>query len=144
MGILVALHSNIIEDFKVSRQSIMPVRLLSSRVLKWPDRGFVITAVQEWVERQVILHPELRGVGYFGSYARGDWGVGSDLDLLIIVDHVDQETMERALGWDTVNLPVPVDVFVYSAAEWEKRCQEQSFFRQVRKEVVWVYSRYED
>jgi predicted nucleotidyltransferase len=37
-----------------------------------------------------MIHPEVVRVGYFGSYARGDWGVGSDLDLIIIVDRSDE------------------------------------------------------
>jgi uncharacterized protein len=117
----------------------MPVRLLNSSVLKWPDWGCVDKAVREWVEQQVVVHPELKCVGCFGSYARGDWGVGSDLDLLLIVDQVEQEYLERSKCWDTLSLPVPVDLFVYTVDEWEALCEGESFFRQVRREIVWVF-----
>ena len=31
-----------------------------------------------WAAREAPRHAGLRRLGYFGSYARGDWGVGSD------------------------------------------------------------------
>ena len=48
-----------------------------------------------------------------GSYARGDFGPGSDMDLLVIeegIEHVRQESvrLRQALR----GLPVPVDVIV--------------------------------
>jgi predicted nucleotidyltransferase len=46
----------------------------------------VEAALREWTREQARLHPELLRLGYFGSYARGDWGVGSDLDLFALVD----------------------------------------------------------
>ena len=64
----------------------MPVRSLSSPVLRWPDKREVDQAVRRWSERAVASRPDILRVGYFGSYARGDWGVGSDLDLVIIVE----------------------------------------------------------
>jgi len=35
-------------------------------------------------------------IGYFGSYARGDWGVGSDLDLLVIVTAAEEAFEKRS------------------------------------------------
>ncbi len=66
--------------------SIMPVRSLNSFVLKWPDQKTVDHAVRSWSAEQGQHRPELLRFGYFGSYARGNWGVGSDLDLIAVVD----------------------------------------------------------
>ncbi|MBI3930037.1 MAG: nucleotidyltransferase domain-containing protein [Armatimonadetes bacterium] len=33
--------------------------------------------------------PRIRSVRVFGSRARGDWNEGSDLDILVLVDHRD-------------------------------------------------------
>ncbi len=66
-------------------RSSMPVRSLSSSVLKWPDHESVSQKLRVWVEEILRNRTDIVSVGYFGSYARGDWGVGSDLDLLIIV-----------------------------------------------------------
>jgi len=59
----------------------MPVRSLSSSVLVWPSRHEVVRAARAWAEHDAGRHPELLGLGYFGSFAREDWGVGSDLEL---------------------------------------------------------------
>ena len=72
----------------------MPVKSLNSSVLKWPDRNTVDQAVRSWSREQAMQRPELERCGYFGSYARGDWGVGSDLDLIAIVDAA-SEPFER-------------------------------------------------
>jgi len=55
-------------------------------VLKWPDHEEVINKLQQWSETVCKQNQEIIGVGYFGSYARGDWGMGSDLDLIVIVE----------------------------------------------------------
>ena len=52
----------------------MPVRSLTSSTLKWPDAQTVDEAVRALAQRLAGVHPELRRLGYFGSYARGDWG----------------------------------------------------------------------
>mgnify|MGYP006385958309 CR=1 FL=1 len=63
----------------------MPVRSLGSSVLRWPSREEVEEALKAWLSRHPI--PGLVAAGYFGSYARGEAGVGSDLDLLLLVAH---------------------------------------------------------
>lgn len=94
------------------------------------------------MERQIRLHPEILRAGYFGSYARGDWGVGSDLDLIVIVRRSDQPFGERAQAWDTLNLPVPVDLLVYTQDEWQSLLERGARFPQVvEREAVWVYPR---
>ena len=67
----------------------MPVRSLSSPVLKWPHKGEVDQAARRWAGELAARHPEVVRIGYFGSYARDDWGVGSDLDLIAIVKEWD-------------------------------------------------------
>jgi predicted nucleotidyltransferase len=51
-------------------------------------------------------------VGYFGSYARGDWGVGSDLDIVAIVSASDDAWDRRARSWDLSGLPVAADLMI--------------------------------
>ena len=58
----------------------MPVKSLRSSVIVWPDRKTVDRAARDWAKRQPALHPGLRRLGSYGSSARDDWGVGSDLD----------------------------------------------------------------
>jgi predicted nucleotidyltransferase len=84
---------------------------------------------------------EITRVGYFGSYARGDWGVGSDLDLVIIVERAEEPFERRAARWDTTELPVPVELLVYTQAEWEGLAQRSRFYQTVMREAIWVYVR---
>jgi uncharacterized protein len=117
----------------------MPVRSLNSSVLKWPDAHTVHQAVLQWAERLGEARADLLRVGYFGSYARGDWGVGSDLDLVIIVESSEQAFERRAVEWDANELPVPADVLIYTQAEWESWRQQRGFVQTVMREVIWVY-----
>lgn len=76
----------------------MPVRSSTSSVLVWPDPEKVDRAAREWAQGEAPRHPELVRLGYFGSYATGDWGVGSDLDLVAVVRTSPQPFERRALA----------------------------------------------
>lgn len=119
----------------------MPVRSLSSPVLKWPDAQVVDQAVRAWAAQVAAARRDIVRIGYFGSYARGDWGVGSDLDLLIVVEQCREPFERRAAEWNTAELPVPADVLVFSRQEWEQSRPGSRFDATVRREAVWVYVR---
>ena len=87
----------------------MPVRSLNSSVLKWPDSDTVDRAARSWTEEQIDQRSEIVAIGYFGSYARGDWGVGSDLDLIAVVKETSEPFERRSAGWNLNDLPVPAD-----------------------------------
>lgn len=59
----------------------MPVKSLHSSVRTWPDVRTVDRAVRQWASEVGQSRKDVLRIGYFGSYAQGDWGVGSDLDL---------------------------------------------------------------
>ena len=117
----------------------MPVRSLNSSVLKWPDAKAVKAALHEWVKQNTANRPWVTRIGYFGSLARGEWSVGSDLDLVIVVKTSSQPFERRSVDWDTTKLPVPADVLVYTEDEWESLSQEARFLQTLVQEVVWVY-----
>lgn len=120
----------------------MPVRSLASSVLKWPSREEVEKALRTWLERHPI--PGLLALGYFGSYARGEAGVGSDLDLILVVEasqrFVDHPLWQRPIGFPLEELPVPAEALVYTLEEWE-RLPERSprFARALEAETRWIY-----
>jgi uncharacterized protein len=119
---------------------IMPVKSLNSSVFKWPDRLAVDRAARSWAAREARRHPELLRLGYFGSYARGDAGVGSDLDVIAIVREAAEPFERRSLIWDLNALPVPADIIIYTRDEWERLQQQgQRFARMLKSQVVWVY-----
>jgi len=55
----------------------MPPPSSSGPVLRWPSSAEVLEQAHQWAQRQAAGHAELEAVGVFGSYGRGDAGVGS-------------------------------------------------------------------
>ena len=109
----------------------MPVRSLGSAVFTWPDAETVTAAARAWAAEVARGTPSVVAVSYFGSYARGDWGVGSDLDLVVIVEASAEPFERRAVPFDTLRLPVPVDLLVYTRAEWARLASRP-------RDVVWL------
>ncbi|MBI5035449.1 MAG: nucleotidyltransferase domain-containing protein [Chloroflexi bacterium] len=122
----------------------MPVRLLNSSVLKWPYAQSVDQSVRRWAEQMAQTQENIQRIGYFGSYARGDWGVGSDLDVIVIVDDSEQPFEKRARQWDTQTLPVPVDILVYTMQEWDSLQKQNRFQQTLSKEAIWIYDRHQN
>ncbi len=98
----------------------MPVTSSASSIKRWPSAEVVLSSLEEWCAAKVAHRNGLLGFGYFGSYARGDEGFGSDLDLIAIVEADDRPAMERARDWPTEKLPVPADLLVYTIDEWKR------------------------
>jgi predicted nucleotidyltransferase len=117
----------------------MPVRSLHSSVLKWPDRRTVDLSVRRWAAEQVSRRHDIARIGYFGSYARGDCGVGSDVDLIVVLETSAIPFEQRAAEFDCTPLPVPCDLLVYTNAEFAAALAKDRFAEVLRGEVVWVY-----
>jgi predicted nucleotidyltransferase len=96
---------------------------------------------RRWAERAAADRKDVLRIGYFGSYARGDWGVGSDLDVVVVLERSEQPFERRGAEWDTVGLPVPADVLIYTQEEWDRFGQRRQFHQTVTQETVWVYVR---
>lgn len=125
----------------------MPVRSLNSPVFKWPDREAVDLAAREWAARLDRERTDVVAIGYFGSYARGDWGVGSDVDVIVILTASPYPFERRAASLDAslavtgsvaAAFPVPADLLVYTWDEWQLVTQWPAG-RRLGREVVWVY-----
>ena len=117
----------------------MPVRFLDSSVFKWPDRKASDRGVRDWARKVTQRRKDVLKIGYFGSYARGDWGVGRDLDVVIVVQGSDLRSERRTVEWDATGLPVPVDLLVYTKEEWESPIRQDGFDRRLARETVWVW-----
>ncbi len=118
----------------------MPVRSLSSSVLAWPNRAQVEAALAAWTSRQTAGSSSFLAIGYFGSYARGDWGPGSDLDLIVVVRPNDLPFEQRASRLDTSGLPVPADALVYTPAELAAMTSRGGrFSSMLQREAKWLW-----
>ncbi len=116
----------------------MPVRSLTSSVLKWVSKEEVEEILKNWALKLKKENPEIKKIGYFGSYARGDWGVGSDLDVLIIVEKTKEPFLKRALKFDIKELPLPAHILVYTEEELEKLKDTRFYKEVIAKETLWV------
>lgn len=117
----------------------MPVTSSTSSVKRWPNAETVIAALEVWGAEAARRRDDLIALGYFGSYARGDAGFGSDLDLLMIVETDPRPFMERNIGVRTQTLPVPVDLLIYTVTEWEDLlAADGRFARTLSAEARWL------
>lgn len=120
----------------------MPVRSSTSSVARWPDRAAVDAAARAWASSEAARRPDLLRLGYFGSYARGEAGPGSDLDLVAVVRESKLPFEQRALDWDLLPLPVAAELLVYTEREWEAlQGSGRRFARVLRDETVWLFER---
>lgn len=80
--------------------------------------------IQQAIDRIVSAASQPSKVILFGSYARGDAGEHSDLDIMVVEPVVADRALkmlrlQQAIGW--IGVDVDVDVLVYSEAEFEQR-----------------------
>lgn len=107
----------------------MPVKSLNSRVLKWPDRKSVLDSFTAWASFQFRI-TNVINIGTFGSIHTDKWGVGSDLDIIVLLNETKLDFFHRGVAFDTTSIPVPVDFLAYTTEEWEK--VERTFRQLVR------------
>jgi uncharacterized protein len=83
-------------------------------------------ALERWVPHvvdQIVERFQPVRIILFGSVARGQEGPESDLDLMVIFDHLEpgQRRELTARIMRAVRAPVPYDVFVTDMAEFEAK-----------------------
>lgn len=118
----------------------MPVKSLNSSVIRWPNKAEVSLAVASWARKLVFSRPDILHIVVIGSYARRDWGVGSDLDLVLVVKESAEPFEKRNLAFDASALPVPVDLLVYTEDEWRQLGGEGGrFYTTVMREGNWIH-----
>lgn len=109
------------------------------RVFKSLDRERLLSELRSWAMDTLSSHPEVMRIGLFGSYARGDYAPGSDVDVLLLVRECEQPLwFLRPLAYDTSSLPVAVDLLAYTSEEARRLREESSWFRSILSEIVWL------
>jgi UTP:GlnB (protein PII) uridylyltransferase len=107
----------ILAGSRATTPTAMPVRSLTQSLLRWPEPEQVLNQVRIWAAQVAASHPGLERVGLFGSYGRGDAGVGSDLDLLLIDAGSSGPQHQRLLAWPLAELPLSCDALVLTPTE---------------------------
>lgn len=81
------------------------------------------TSLQRMVER-LVAAARPRKIVLFGSHGRGEADPASDLDIMVIEEHVDDPHREMVRLHEAVgNMGVGVDLLVYSEQDAERRGQ---------------------
>lgn len=120
----------------------MPVKSFNSAVLKWPEKEDIIRQAQNWAEVTSHSHPEIVLILCFGSVVSSHWGVGSDCDIMLIVDDSDTPFMRRSIRFDTSAIDVPTDLLVYTVEELESmRKKKGRFIREIDRQSLLLFKR---
>ncbi len=88
-----------------------------------PDK--ITKILNEVKERlQKIYGNNLKGIVLYGSYARGDYSDGSDIDLIILLDDITDLTEERNKYFDEIwDLDLKYDTLISTIPMKEKDYQ---------------------
>lgn len=75
----------------------------------------------------------------FGSYARGDFNLWSDIDLLLILDtNLPDSPLKRFRFIEDIT-PPGVEVHIASLDEFKKLCKnKRSYLNEMLKDAVWI------
>jgi predicted nucleotidyltransferase len=99
------------------------------------------TQVEEIIHKIQVNHHPSR-IYLFGSYAYGQPGPDSDLDLLVIKKSISDKTQELLdLKKDLISKNYSLDILFYSEAEFEQKKREGwSLFQNIEKNGKLLYA----
>ncbi len=82
------------------------------------------TEVLDEIVRHIVRVLDPEKIILFGSYARGDAGPDSDVDLAVIAEtELPRGRRALGIGWPLRHLRLPLEVLVYTPQEWEQYIQ---------------------
>lgn len=99
----------------------MPKLFLSSAKPKFVNKNEVLELARTTARRMGSKHPNVVKILLFGSFARNDFGVHSDLDLLIILESSQKSVPDRIADFLEDAFDYPTDVFPYTEQEMQVR-----------------------
>jgi predicted nucleotidyltransferase len=94
---------------------------LSTVVVKSVDEGAVRRAMDAYAAWLLDHHPNVEEVVVFGSFERGTWAPGSDLDVFVRLSSAECPIHERVTLLLPGAFPVGIDLFPFTTAEVEER-----------------------
>lgn len=112
--------------------------------LCWPD-NFINRKSNKIVKRfinLIIKKFNIKKIIIFGSFARGDYHKGSDLDLIIVGEFKERFIDRIGKILELNNSDLEIDVMVYTEEELQKMIQEKRpFIEQALEEGIVVYEK---
>ena len=113
---------------------------LSSAGSRFANREEVILLARETAARIAAAYPEIIRIIVFGSFARGDYGPRSDLDLLIIFKESEKSMRERLAELLRFSPAYPTDFVPLTQSEVDSRLAEgDPFLSRAIAEGIVVY-----
>jgi uncharacterized protein len=88
------------------------------------NREQILKALEDLIQQWTQRHPELEQVILFGSFARGDYFPGSDVDMLLILEKSDQPFLSRMVKFLPAHFLIDIDIFPYARDEFERIIKE--------------------
>lgn len=77
--------------------------------------------MDEYAARLLAARPDIEEIVVFGSFERGTWAPGSDLDVFIVLASADRPVHERVAALLPGAFPVGLDLFPYTRDEMAGR-----------------------
>ena len=112
----------------------------------WPD-NFIDRETNKIVKRFVnliIKKFNIKKIIIFGSFARGDYHKGSDLDLVIVGEFKERFIDRIGKIIELNDSDLEIEAMVYTEEEFQKMIQERRpFIEQVLEEGIVVYEKKE-
>ena len=90
---------------------------MSSVVIRSVDAAAVRRSADEYAARLLATRPEVEEIVVFGSFAKGTWAPGSDLDVLVLLSRSAKPFRERIPDLLPGPFPVGLDLFPYTREE---------------------------
>ena len=113
----------------------------------WPD-NFINRKTNNLVKRflnLIIKKFNLKKIIIFGSFARGDYHKGSDLDLVIVGEFKERFIDRIGKIIELNDSDLEIEAMVYTEEEFQKMIQERRpFIEQVLEEGIVVYEKKEN
>jgi Nucleotidyltransferase domain len=88
-------------------------------VIKSIDEAQVRAAVDRFAHSLMASNRSVQEIVVFGSFERGNYGPGSDVDVFVLLTHSDKSIRDRIPDLLPLEFPVPMDVFPYTTDEVE-------------------------
>jgi predicted nucleotidyltransferase len=115
---------------------------LTTATFRWPRRSEVFEAARRWALLAAAQNAPIKRIGVIGSFADGRFGVGSDLDLIVLLDGCDEPFGSRLPNLDDRGLPVPADILIYTEAELAAmRGQGRRLAKLIEESAEWLFVR---
>lgn len=99
-----------------------------------------LDAAVERLRTVVAESADIVGALVFGSYARGQIGPSSDLDVMLVTTTPANGDPGSRYARFAARLAFPIqcDLIVYEPEEFERLTQERAFVAQARSEGLWI------